>query len=186
MFQTDILFGIPIYKIKIDSTLYDKENILSTIKKNYSIGPRNKYDFYNSTMHMSYEDEGNEKFEKMNYDKLKKVYDSVFNDFLKNIKLNYSGTVNLFYNIINYTVSKKDNFMGFHSHLPDNDFACVHYLQMDKNHLGTQFENTHKFSDYYPYIRPDIYNSLDKGDSINSFAFQNFTLGVEEDDMIIF
>ena len=186
MFQTNILFGIPIYKIKIDPNSYDKENLLSTIKKNYSLGPRNKYDFYNSKMHMSYDDEDNEKFENMNYSKLKKVYDNIFNEFVKKLKLNYKGHINLVYDILNYTVSNKDNYMGFHNHLPNDDFACVHYLQMDKNHLGTQFENTQKFGKYYRYMRPYVYDAMDNKEEINSFVFDTFTLDVEEDDMVIF
>lgn len=186
MFQTEILFGIPVYKIKIDPGLYDKEKILSTIKKNYSIGPRNKHNYYNSTMHMSLYDEGKDpKFENMNYDKLSKVYDNVFNNFVKKLKLNYKGKINLAYEIAQYTVLKKDDWMGYHNHLPDSDFACVHYLQLNKD-VGTKIKNTHSFSDYYRYMRPDMYKNMDKQDTINSYAFNDFTLSVEEDDMVIF
>src|SRR5210317_2225645 len=146
MFQTDILFGIPIYKTKIDPSLYDKEKILSTIEKNYNIGPRNRHSIEYTNMHMSYDDNKNNKFEKMDYTKLKKVYDNVFNNFIKDLKLDYKGTIKCNYDILNYTASNKNDYMGEHNHIADDDFACVHYLQMDKNQVGTTFTNTHVFS----------------------------------------
>ena len=62
MFQTDILFGLPIYKTKIDPDSYDKKKLLSIMKKNYNLGPRNNFDQINSNVHMSYADEKNSKF----------------------------------------------------------------------------------------------------------------------------
>ena len=186
MFQTDILFGIPIYKTKIDPSLFDKEKIVSTISKNYSLGPRNNFDQYNSNAHMSYADEDNSKFEALDYSKLKKVYDNVFSNFVKSLKLDYEGNINCEYDVINYTVSNKDDYMGSHNHLPANDFGCVHYLQLGEDQLGTKFENTHIFSGYFKYLRPNMYNSMDKHDTINSYTGSYYTLNVEEDDMIIF
>ena len=188
MFQTDILFGIPIYKTKIDPSLYDKDKLLSTIKKNYSLGPRNNEAKWklDANIHMSYDDEGNSEFESMDYTKLEKVYENVFNNFVKDLKLNYEGTINCVYDIINYTVSNKDDYMNFHNHLPGDDFGCVHYLQLDKDQLGTKFKNTHNFSDYFKYLRPNMHNSMDKQDTMNSYAYGYYTINVEEDDMIIF
>jgi len=186
MFETNLLFGIPIYKTKIDPSLYDKEKIVSIIKKNYSLGPRNKLDQRNTNVHMSFADESNSKFESIDYTKLKKVYDNVFNDFVKNLKLNYEGTINCVYDILNYTASNKDGYMNFHNHLPDDDFSCVHYLQLDKHQLGTKFKNTHNFSNYFKFIRPNMYKSMNNADKINSYAYGDYTLTVEEDDMIIF
>ena len=184
--STYTLFGLPIYKTKIDPGSYDKKKLLSTIKKNYSLGPRNNFDQYNSNVHMSFADEGNSKFKSMDYTKLKKVYDNVFNNFVKSLNFNYKGTINLAYNILNYTVSNKDDYMNFHNHLPGDDFGCVHYLQLDKDQLGTKFKNTHNFSDYFKYLRPNMHNSMDKQDTMNSYAYGYYTINVEEDDMIIF
>ena len=186
MFQTDILFGIPIYKTKIDPSLYDKENIVSTIKKNYNIGPRNRHSIEYTNMHMSYDDNKNNKFEKMDYTKLKKVYDNVFNNFIKDLKLDYKGTIKCNYDILNYTASNKNDYMGEHNHIADDDFACVHYLQIDKSHVGTTFKNTHSFSHYFEYLLPNIYKLSNKKEKINSYIYPRYTLGVEEDDLIIF
>jgi len=186
MFQTDILFGIPIYKTKIDPSLYDKENIVSTIKKNYNIGPRNRHSNYSTDMHMSFDDEKNNQFEKIDYKKLKKVYDNIFNNFVKSLELNHKGNIHCNYVILNYTASNKNDYMGEHNHLPDDDFACVHYLQMDKNQVGTTFTNTHVFSKYLEYMLPNIYKLSNRKEKINSYIYPRYTLDVEEDDLIIF
>ena len=161
MFQTDILFGLPIYKTKIDPNSYDKKKLLSTMKKNYNLGPRNNFDQYNSNVHMSYADEKNSKFKSVNYTKLKEVYNNVFDNFMK-------------------------NFMNYHNHLPKDDFACVHYLQLGKDHIGTKFKNTHSFGNYFKFIRSKLCNSMNNMEKINSYVYEDFTLDVEEDDMIIF
>lgn len=186
MFQADILFGIPIYKTKIDPSLYDKKNIISTIEKNYNIGPRNRHSNYTTDMHMSFDDEENNQFEKINYEKLKKVYNNVFNNFVKGLKLDHKGSLKCNYDIINYTASNKNNYMGEHNHLSGHDFACVHYLQIDKSHVGTTFRNTHTFGRYLEYMLPDIYNLSNRKEKINSYIYSQYTLGVEEDDLIIF
>ena len=184
--STYTLFGLPIYKTKIDPGSYDKKKLLSTIKKNYSLGPRNNFDQYNSNVHMSFADEGNSKFKSMDYTKLKKVYDNVFNNFVKSLNFNYKGTIKLAYNILNYTVSNKDDYMNYHNHLPSEDFACVHYLQLGKDQVGTKFKNTHSFGNYFQFIRSKLYNSMNNTDKLNSYVYEDFTLDVEEDDIIIF
>ena len=186
MFQTDILFGLPIYKTKIDPDSYDKKKLLSIMKKNYNLGPRNNFDQINSNVHMSYADEKNSKFKSVNYTKLKEVYNNVFDNFMKNLKFNYDGTINWTYNILNYTVSNKDDYMNYHNHLPKDDFACVHYIQLGKGHIGTKFKNTHSFGNYFKFIRSKLCNSMNNMEKINSYVYEDFTLDVEEDDMIIF
>ena len=61
------LFSLPIYQIKIDPNLYDKEKILSDIEYNKSLqNSRNathqKIGRYNSDIHHSYKDFDNEDF----------------------------------------------------------------------------------------------------------------------------
>jgi|DEB0MinimDraft_4_1074332.scaffolds.fasta_scaffold54164_3 hypothetical protein len=185
MFQTDILFGIPIYKVRVDPNLYDKKNIISTIEKNYSIGPRDNFD-KNTKMHMLLFDEKNSLYEKINYEKLQNVYNNIFKNFVNNLKLNHKGNLKCDYQIVNYTASNKEGNMQSHHHLPDDNFASVHYLQLDKKQNTTSFDNTHVYGNYLKYIFKDIYNVVDNKDSINSYLFENFKIDAQEDDMIIF
>ena len=79
-----ILFGCPIYKIKVDPTSYDKESLLKIIINNYSIDEyRNKFDNDKSSLHHSFLDDANNDFKKVDYNKigLVKVYNEIFDDF---------------------------------------------------------------------------------------------------------
>ena len=188
MFETTQIFGIPVYKIRIDPGSYDKKDIISTIEKNYNIGPRNpKNGFRNSDIHMSYADQNNEKYEKVNYEKLKDVYKNVFQNFIDEFQFNYIKNLQYDFDIVNYTASKNnDSFMETHNHLDECNFSCVHYLQLNENHAQTNFENTNIFAKYFKYIYKSFFKIIDSKSILNSFMFENLTLSVNENDMIIF
>jgi len=66
------IFGLPIFKSKIDKNDYNKDNIISIITENYQKNNyRNQYDS-DSDLHHSYKDENNRFFKEINFDKLKK------------------------------------------------------------------------------------------------------------------
>src|SRR6056300_1364699 len=127
MINKDILFGLPIYTIHIDPKSYNKISLLKTIENNYNISnQRNK--FCESDLHHSYNDGNDERFEKIDYEKigLTKIYNNIFDDFC-NKTLKTLKRFDYFYEIVNYTASKSKQFMRPHHHLPDYDFAIVHY-----------------------------------------------------------
>ena len=72
------LFGLPIFKVKINPELYEKKKILSQIEKNYKTSKvRNKWslDSYILTdIHHSIQDDDNPAFKKINYYLTEKIY----------------------------------------------------------------------------------------------------------------
>ena len=86
------LFALPIYKIKIDPTSYDKEKIINDILYNKNLkntrnDPHQKIGKDISNIHHSYKDSNNEDFRSIDYKKLIVVYTEIFNKFLsKEIK----------------------------------------------------------------------------------------------------
>ncbi len=80
--EKTIIFGLPIYIIKVDPNSYDKQSLLKTIESNYSKDSyRNKFDDDESNLHHSYSDELNPKFEKVDYDKVGLI-DVYYKNFL--------------------------------------------------------------------------------------------------------
>ena len=70
-----ILFGCPIYKIKVDPTTYDKESLLKIIINNYSKNEyRNKFDNDKRNLHHSFLDDANNDFKKVDYQKQQKFH----------------------------------------------------------------------------------------------------------------
>ena len=184
-----ILFGCPIYKIKVDPTSYDKESLLKIIINNYSKDEyRNKFDNDKSSLHHSFLDDNNKDFEKVDYHKLGlvKVYNEIFDNFCYNT-LKTNGNFSWKYTIQNYTASGKNQFLRPHSHMPFADFATVHYIQFDnKRHEKTEFLNHNDFSSYISFVRKKLYEVSDKSESSNSYLYENWAFTAEEDDLIIF
>ena len=74
-------FSCPVYKIRIDPSSYDKEEIINDIKYNKSFkNTRNnsKAGFDDCDIHHSYADTNNEDFRIINYEKLTDVYLKIF------------------------------------------------------------------------------------------------------------
>jgi len=187
MIYKNILFGLPVYHLKINDELYNKTNILNVIKKNYDISnDRDKNSYGN--LHHSFGDEKNKDFNEINYIDfgLTNVYNNIFKNFTNNI-LKTKKKFSYNYTIENYTATKNNQYMKPHNHLPGVDFTSVHYLQFDKNeHQNTVFLNMNNFGDYVCFLRKDFYDCVDNNNFDNSYLFPNFSYNVEEDDMIIF
>ena len=187
MFTYEPLFGCPIYKVKIDPSSYDKEQIVSNIKHNYSL---NKYRNSSLTgdecnIHHSHRDFENDDFTPINYDKLQAVYDNIAKQFLTEvypIKRGYGWKCT----IINYTCITNGQWLVKHNHLPHDDFATAHYLRLTAGHTPTRFFNPADFASYVKDIQPTLFNKLDSTDPINSFMFEKWVPQAEEDDMFIF
>jgi len=187
MIQTNLLFGIPIYKVHIDPLSYNKKDLIKVIENNYNISnQRNK--FCESDLHHSYNDGDDERFEKINYEKigLTKIYNNIFDNFC-NKTLKTQKRFDYYYEIVNYTASKNKQFMRPHNHLPTFDFAIIHYIQLDKkNPKFTNFHNHNDFADYLKYIRGDFENISDNNSFDNSYLYKFFKYEIKEDNLIIF
>ena len=180
--------GLPYLKTKIQPDLYNKKEIINTIEHNYNISNyRNEWDkdeMNRSNFHHTNKDEGNEKFELVNYDSLKDLYDQVVQVFIR--KLSFKDhKVNYNWNIVNYTVCNKGQYMRYHDHIAYCDFFMVHYLQFDKKmHKPTLYNNTHIFSDYMKDLRPSLFNSLENNLE-NAWLNTEAYIDVEEDDLVL-
>ena len=179
------IFGLPIFKSKIDKNDYDRDNLLSIITENYQKNNyRNKYDL-DSNLHHSYKDESNTLFNEINFDLLKiqykKIFDNYFNsEFISKINFNFD------FRMEGYCVISNNQYMTRHQHLPNTDFSFVHYLQINQNDTPIRFHNNNDFSKYYKYIRKDTYEIADESNLSNSYMFEYVDMFVREDDMLIF
>jgi len=179
------IFGLPIFKSKIDKNDYNKDNIISIITENYQKNNyRNQYDS-DSDLHHSYKDENNRFFKEINFDKLKTQYKKIFdyyfdNHFISKINFNFD------FRMEGYCVISNNQFMTRHQHLPNYDFSFVHYIQINQNDTKIRFHNNNDFSKYYKYIRKDTYNIADETDLSNSYMFEYVNMIVQQDDIIIF
>jgi hypothetical protein len=181
------LFGIPVYKSRIDSSRYDKQVIIDTIARNYAIDPkRNAWDgvaLLRSDLHHSFGDWENDKFEIINFDSLSSLYETHIRDFLHS--LDFKSPYKYQFSVVNYTCYGKDQFMLEHEHLYC-DFSAVHYLKYNpKVHNPTVYTNPAYFS---PFTTLALSEKLVKDTKINlynSWLTHNFHLGVAEDDFVI-
>ena len=72
--------------------------------------------------------------------------------------------------------------MASHVH-PGVDFTAVHYIQFDKKyHTPTTYENHLPCIDYVDNITPKLTKILSNKHSTNSWACQDWSLDIEEDD----
>jgi len=182
------LFSCPIYKIKIDPNSYDKEKILKDIKYNKSLkNTRNntQYNFDNCDIHHSYMDFDNEDFRPINYEKLIGVYAEKFKEFF-NKEIHTTKEFKFNFDIVNYSAATEGQWMPVHSHLPLDDFACIHYLNFKDDHKLTRFNNPATFAHYMGAIRPELYNVVNDMTINNSYMYESFDMPVEEDDILIF
>jgi uncharacterized protein (TIGR02466 family) len=184
MVMIDILFGIPIYKYRIDPKIFNKTKIIKDIEKNYKISSeRNTWD-KKSNLHHVYNDIENSKFKKVNFNELNKVYEDVFTNFCKNdLKLT---NCTLSYAIKNYTAIRKNQYMATHQHLIDCDFSAVHYIQCPEGSSPITFLNHNDFGKYFLFLRPHIYSMIDNQDLKNSYMFAEYKYVPKEDEIIIF
>ena len=183
------LFYCPIYKIKIDPNLYDKEQIINDITYNKSLkNTRNdtQYNFGNCDIHHSYNDHDNVNFRTINYEKLIDVYLKIFKEFFEK-EIYTKKPFNYKFKILNYSAITEGQWLPSHNHLgTGDDFATVHYLNFKKDHIPTSFWNPAIFTQYLKHLRPEFVDILDNMATDNSYFWQYFDVPVEEDDMLIF
>ena len=182
--MSDMLFGFPVHKIRIDPDSYDKDNIVSDIKENYEIdNSRNAWGI--SDLHHTYGDWNNEKFIDINYNKLKVVYHKTFEDFFSN-NFKSSKSFNYHFEIVNYTAIKTGQHMDFHTH-PSYDFSCTHYINFNpKKHSSIKFGNFSTMGLYGKELMKETSNISDHHDISNSYLLGGWHYPLEEDDMVIF
>ena len=179
-----MLFGFPVHKIRIDPDSYDKDKIVSDIKENYEID-NSRNEWGTSNLHHTYGDWDNEKFININYNKLKKVYHKIFEDFFHN-DFKSLQPFNYQWNIVNYTAIKTGQHMQSHTH-PTYDFSCTHYINFNpEKHSSIRFVNLSSMGLYGKEIMKSKFNIADNMDISNSYLQGGWNYPLSEDDMVIF
>ena len=182
--MSDMLFGFPVHKIRIDPDSYDKDKIVSDIKENYEID-NSRNEWGTSNLHHTYGDWDNEKFININYNKLKKVYHKIFEDFFHN-DFKSLQPFNYQWNIVNYTAIKTGQHMQSHTH-PTYDFSCTHYINFNpEKHSSIRFVNLSSMGLYGKEIMKSKFNIADNMDISNSYLQGGWNYPLSEDDMVIF
>ena len=184
------LFSCPIYNIRIDPNLYDKEKIIKDIlyNKNLKNTRNDPHQFIGSAsdIHHSYLDFNNEDFRIINYEKLSVVYLEIFKEFFSKELFTTKESFGYEFEIVNYSAITEGQWLPVHNHIDFDDFATVHYLNFKEDHNLTIFKNPAIFAPYIKHIRPKIHNIANSKISDNSYLYEWFTIPVKEDDMIIF
>ena len=63
-------------------------------------------------------------------------------------------------------------------------FSAVHYVKFNKKeHMGTTFHNRNSYVDFLPTLREKFYEIKSTNDITNSWAMENWTFDVEEDEI---
>ena len=182
--MSDMLFGFPVHKIRIDPNSYDKDKIVNDIKENYEID-NNRNEWGTSNLHHTYGDWDNEKFININYNKLKKVYHKIFEDFFHN-DFKSLQPFNYQWNIVNYTAIKTGQHMQSHTH-PTYDFSCTHYINFNpEKHSSIRFVNLSSMGLYGKEIMKSKFDIADNRDISNSYLHGGWHYPLIEDDMVIF
>jgi hypothetical protein len=178
------LFGLPVYIKNISNHSYDRKKIIKDIEFNYSKDKnRNNWDTLKSDLHHSYNDWENHDFKKINFNQLIPIYETIFQEFFNSLPL--KKEIKFKFDIVNYTCMTSNQFMKSHYH-PETDFTAVHYIKFNKEiHKPTMFENSHVFSDYVPFLRPNLINILNVNDTLNSWVSKDFWMNIEEEDICI-
>jgi len=181
------VFGLPIYKTKINEKSYEKENITKIILNNFNKQKiRNKWSldsFETNELHHSNMDENNPKFKKPDYSSLMPVYTKIIKDYFNSMNLN---KFNFTFEVANYTCMTKGNQMSSHIHAKC-DFSAIHYLKFDeKINDSTMFHNKNSYSKFFNYIYPNINKIMVNEDINNSWTFDHFKLATKEDDFLIY
>lgn len=173
------LFPTMIYKFNIDPKLYDKQNIIDVVEKNYQKSNyRNNFDS-NSDLHHSYGDFDNDNYIKPNLDKLLNVYKKTFTEFTKQLKFK-----SFEYSLDNIVATKGSQYMAPHNHLPVADYSCIHYIKFNKDiHKPTTFRNPSMYAKTLHHLKPKFKPKINKLD-FSIFSEKQFVL-TTEDDMII-
>lgn len=180
------LFGLPYSKFRIDSNLYNKQQIINSIEHNYKIDrDRNNWDtdeVYASKLHQSVNDFNNEKFSAVDFSTVIPLYQNCIQDFFNQLDLLEYATYR--FRIVNYTCMSSGQFLKEHTH--GSDFSAVHYINYDPGmHPPTCFVNGNGYSSYIAAVMPKLNKLLNPSNADNSWAFKHFSIPVAEDDFVI-
>ena len=186
MFDLLNLFTIPIVKVTIDPSLYNKTSIVETIEQNYHQSEyRNKWD-NKSKLHNYYEDWDNNSFKQIDFSSLLPIYSNIFTDFVS--KIPSKQKIQFEFEIVNVTVYRAaGDYMDIHHHmLQSTVFACVHYISVGENSSPLRLVNPSSVTKFLSPAILDLCKKLDLQDTFNSFACEYFDINIKEDEMLIF
>jgi hypothetical protein len=183
------LFGFPIFTKSFTDLNYDRKKLIDTIESNYKI-KKNRDEWDNdpnsqySNMHHSINDEKNKIFIEPDYSSVGPHYENYIREFFSKLKL--KSDIKYSWKVVNYTCMENDMYMRSHTHIKDDDFTAVHYLQYDdSNNNSTFYENSSSHALYLRYIRPNLSSCFDKNNIENSYIYENYKLPTKQDDFVI-
>jgi len=182
----NLLFGFPVYRTKINSDEYNKQNIVETILENFNKKKeRNAWskDSWGKKINKSWHDEIILILKKPDNSSVSTAYIKPLQDFLKNLNFNKDIKFNL--KVINYTISNFQSIMEPHLH-GNSEFSMIHYVNFDpKEHAPTTFLNPYNFYGYN--VRMEfLSNKMNLNNLRNSWNQEEWAFDTEEDDLIIF
>ena len=181
------IWGLPILKTNLDSKLYNKQQIIETIKQNYQKEQKRQewsQSFYETNIHHSNCDEDNINFLKPNYSELIPLYQEIIFDYLKYINLK-KIKIEIEIKIVNYTASSHNSFMEPHLHC-DSHFSMIHHIKFNpEQHQPTVFLNPFAFHGYW-LGQNEINENINKDLEKPSFVSGEAKLNIIEDDIVIF
>jgi hypothetical protein len=180
------LFGIPVYKTNISPVLYNKQEIISSIEKNFKLDPLRNYwdnkENYKSNLHHMSQDFDNDGFIPVPVDQLYPIYEKEITTFLK--QLGMKSGFSYEQEICNYTCMQQGQFMKEHIHT--SDFVGVHYIKFNNTvHKPTIFSNDNGYALYLASLIPNIRSKLDVEHVNNSWLSKYFNLETIEDNFVI-
>lgn len=180
-----LVFGLPVYQNNLSSEKYQRQNILNTIKHNYSIDKKRQEwtkNHYDTDIHHSIKDENNNKFLDIDYSCLETIYTKHVKKYFELLKVKQNFKFNV--EIVNYTASKENTFMEPHLHT-NCEFSLIHHLSFDpKQHNPTFFESPYCFRGLIPgesklkHLNADLVAM--------SWLYETWRFNIKEDDVIIF
>lgn len=178
----DYMFGVPFYKSKVEEWQYEKQKIIGEIAHNYNVNPnRNSWDGV-SELHHSYGDNQNEKFKPISYDSLIPLYKEHIEKFLNNY---FTERVGYNFYVVNYTCFGRGQHMRVHNH-PNSCFSGIHYIKFNSSeHNPTQYMNPADWAFYTETFFTQDMRNPHINNTRHSWIRENFSLAVEEDDIVI-
>ena len=181
-----LLFGLPVFKTKINPNEYNKKDIVEIIDNNFKKEKeRNVWstDPWGTKIHQSLHDDNNKNFQTPDYTFVAKTYVKPLQDYLSQLNLKRDIKFNL--KVINYTASNFQSLMEPHLH-GNSEFSMIHYIKFDKNeNAPTTFLNPYNFFGYN--VRMELLsNKMNLKNLQNSWNMEEWVYDTEEDDLIIF
>ena len=184
MMDFHYICGLPILYTKIDPKTFNKEEIITIIKRNYSkqkVRQKWSKSFMGTDIHHSNGDEDNKNFETPNYSLLVKSYSKPIEEYKKFVGI--KKEIGLYLNVANYTCSSHKSFMEPHFHI-GCEFSMIHYLNFKKTeHSPTMFINP---LESFLWWSKKIQSSIKYDKPSQSWLLGEFSYPTEEDDLIIF